>query len=302
MKRKITTIITCLSMSVLLCISVVFAGSPYAEGASKAKKIIMNQSFLNMKTGDTFKLKVKKVKPAKAGKAVKYRSAKKQIATVSPKGVVKAKSKGKTNIIVTSKKDKSLKTVVTVKVKLNKSEDEALTGSTPAPVQSDVPTPTVSPAPVVTEAPPTPTPVPDDGRVFKNTSEIYADIISEQFKTMLPQKNGDIIAIDLKDCKSLADDDGKLLADTLSSKYGETVIKTREELVEAGKITDDDTHKFVFNGGVLITIRENASDSKDITFDIQCTKTGLNAIFFKDCKIVQKDGGWRYELGVKGLS
>lgn len=302
MKRRITKIITCMSMSAVLFFTGVFISPPCAAGASKANKIVMNKKVLNMNTGETFKLKVKKMKPAKLGKAVNYRSAKKNIATVDKRGVVKAKNKGKTNIIVTSKKDKSVKLKITVNVKQGKEKENDKLNTPTATVHSDTPAPTVSPKPTETSTPPVQTPDVDESRVFNNIPEMYADIISEQFKIMLPQNGDNIIALDLKGCSSLLDADKKSLADIVSSNYCETVIKTKEELLEEGKIVEDDTHGFKFDGGVLITIKDNKSGSNDFTFDIACTKNGLNAVFFDGCKAFAKEGGWKYELGKKGLS
>ena len=98
----------CFSMSAVLLLSGVFMGSQYAAGAPKVKKIVMNKTVLNMKSGESFKLRVKNIKPVNLGKSVKYKSEKKKIATVNAKGVVKAKSIGTTEIIITSKKDKSV--------------------------------------------------------------------------------------------------------------------------------------------------------------------------------------------------
>lgn len=305
MKNNNAKRIICLTMSALLSFSGAFISSPYAQGASAAKKIIMNKKVLNMKPGDTFKLKVKKIKPAKLGDAVKYKSLKKQVASVNSRGVVKALKKGKADIMVVSKKNKSVKARVTVNVRKAVVNNNNISNTTSVPVQSNTPAPVVSPAPVMTPGPaPVTSPVPDgnDGAVFKNTSAIYEDIITGQFGSMLPGKEGSIIALDIKGCSSLTDSGAKSLTDTLSSKYCETVIKTKEELVGEGKIVDDDVNGFVFKDGVLITIIENSSDSNNITFDIICAKSGLNGVFFKECKAVFKDGGWKYTLGKKGLS
>ena len=312
----------CFSMSAVLLFSGVFMGSQYAAGAPKVKKIVMNKTVLNMKSGESFKLRVKNIKPVNLGKSVKYKSEKKKIATVNAKGVVKAKSIGTTEIIITSKKDKSVK--VKVKVKRDKNIDNKNFNTTPAPENlnaatsvkpteklsptasakpTEKPSPTASAKPTETPAPPVHTPDKDDGRVFNNIPEMYADIISEQFKNMIHEKNGDIIALDLKDCASLSDSDRQALMNIVSEKYGrETVIKTREELIEDGKIIDDSMSGSVFVGGVLITIKDNKAETPDFTFDINCFETGLKAMFFSECKAVQKDSGWKYELGKKGLS
>ena len=201
---------------------------------------------------------------------------------------------------------------VKVKVKRDKNIDNKNFNTTPAlenlnsatsAKPTEKPSPAASAKPTETPAPPVHTPDKDDGRVFNNIPEMYADIISEQFKNMIHEKNGDIIALDLKDCASLSDSDRQALMNIVSEKYGrETVIKTREELIEDGKIKDDSMSGSVFVGGVLITIKDNKAETPDFTFDINCFETGLKAIFFSECKAVQKDSGWKYELGKKGLS
>lgn len=300
MKKRIIKTVTCLSMSAVLVISGVFTNASDMSAASKAKKIIMNKSALTMKTGETFKLKVKKVNPANLGKAVSYSSSKKSVAVVSVKGVVKAKKAGKANITVTSKKNKAVKTTVTVKVK------KADTGNTiepdivNTPVPSGTPAPTVSPKPEETPAP-TNTPDADNSSKFNNIPEMYGDIISSKFSLGLSQYS--TIALDLKDCSILSDSDKQALVGMISEKYGkETVLKTKDELTEEGKIVQDSTYGFVFSDGALITIKEVKSESRELTFYIGYTHSGLNGIFFDGCTATQNDNLWTYKLGRKGIS
>ena len=272
MKRRITKTVTCMSMSAVLFFTGVFISPSCAAGASKANNIVMNKKVLNMNIGETFKLKVKKMKPGKLGKAVNVKEKEKEYDKLNTPAPVNSAKPTETPVPSAS------------------------------PKPTETPVPSASPEPIKTPNPPAETPGADEGRVFSNIPEMYADIISEQFKIMLPQNGDNIIALDLKDCSSLSDADRQSLADIVSSKYGETVIKTKEELLEEGKIVEDDTHGFKFDGGVLITIKDNKSGSNDFTFDIACTKNGLNAVFFDGCKAFAKEGGWKYELGKKGLS
>ena len=62
-----------------------------------------------MLVGQKYRLKVKKVKPNKATKKVKWKSSNKRIATVSNSGVVKAKRAGTVKITAISKKNKKAK-------------------------------------------------------------------------------------------------------------------------------------------------------------------------------------------------
>ena len=86
------------------------------QAAPKAKKIVMNKKSVKLEVGKTFKLKVKKVTPKKAGKAVSYKSNKPKIAKVSKKGKITAVAEGNAKVTVTSKKNKKAKTVVKVTV------------------------------------------------------------------------------------------------------------------------------------------------------------------------------------------
>lgn len=116
-----------------------------SQAAAKTKKIIMNKKKITLKVGKTFKLKVKKVKPAKASKAVTYKSNKKNIATVSKKGKITAKKVGTAKITVTSKKNKKAKT--TVKVTVKKAATKKVTPTTApsnSPAVSGTPAPTTA--------------------------------------------------------------------------------------------------------------------------------------------------------------
>lgn len=86
---------------------------------SKAKKISINKKSATLIKGKTLKLKLKNAKASK----VKWSSSKKKVATVSKKGKVKAKKKGKATI--TAKyKGKKYKCKITVK---NKAKKKSLT-------------------------------------------------------------------------------------------------------------------------------------------------------------------------------
>lgn len=301
MKKRIIKTVTCLSMSAIVAISGVFINSSDIVAASGAKKIIMNKSSLNMKTGDTFKLKVKKVKPANLGKAVSYNSSKKSVAAVSAKGVVTAKKAGKAGITVTSKKNKAVKTTVTVKVKNADAGNITEPDTVNTPVPSSTPAPTASPKPEVTPTPPANTPDADNSSKFNNISEVYGDIISSQFAVTLSQYS--TVALDLKECPGLSDSDKQALVSMISEKYGkETVLKTRDELTEEGKIVQDSTYGNVFSDGTLITIKEVKSESQELTFDISYIHSGLNGAGFKGCTATQNDSVWTYKLGAKFIS
>lgn len=135
MKRKLKKTV-CMSLVGVMTFTSIWGNDVTTQAASKPKKITMNKKKVTLEAGKTFKLKVKKVTPKKASKAVTYKSSKKKVATVSKKGVIKGKSAGTAKITVTSKKNKKVKAKVTVTVK----KKQAITPSTSsAPVINATP-------------------------------------------------------------------------------------------------------------------------------------------------------------------
>lgn len=106
MKRKLKTLGLVLLAFTLTTAVGVSVNTETASAAKKvnAKKLKLKKKKLSMKVGDKKTLKVT-VKPKKA--TLKWKSNKKKIATVSKKGVVKAKKKGTATITVTSGKKKA---------------------------------------------------------------------------------------------------------------------------------------------------------------------------------------------------
>lgn len=104
----------------LLCLTSVFAFGVNAEAAAR-----LNKKSISLAVGQTFKLKVKGTK-----KKIKWSSSNKKIASVSKKGVVKAKKKGKCVITakVGSKKYKCKVTVKAASVLKAASKKVTLTG------------------------------------------------------------------------------------------------------------------------------------------------------------------------------
>ncbi|MCI8307685.1 MAG: hypothetical protein HFH14_06510 [Lachnospiraceae bacterium] len=139
-----------LVLATALVVTGVYCGGTDAQAAKKPKKITMNKKNVNVTVGGKYTLKVKKVTPKKASKAVTYKTSNKKIATISKKGVIKGKKVGKATITVTAKANKKVKTKVKVTVK--KADTPVIT-TAPAPVVG-------TPTPVVTSAP-NPTNVPD---------------------------------------------------------------------------------------------------------------------------------------------
>ena len=104
---------SCLAFTMVV---VLVDGCPTVSAAAKPK---LSQKKLVLKVGQTKKLKVKKVK-----KKVKWSTNKKKIATVSKKGLVKARKPGKA-VITAKVSGKKLKCKVTVKAKSKKSSTNA---------------------------------------------------------------------------------------------------------------------------------------------------------------------------------
>lgn len=87
-----------------------------AKVSRKPKKIILNAKKKKLTVGSKFKLRVKKVKPSKAIKKVRWKSNNGQVASVSKSGVVKAKKVGVAKITAISKKNKRIKAICTITV------------------------------------------------------------------------------------------------------------------------------------------------------------------------------------------
>ena len=85
MRQKMKKAICMAAVGALAFVSVI-GDNVTSEAAAKTKKIVMNKTKVTLKVGKTFKLKVKKVKPAKASKKVTYKSKKKHIPIVRKNG------------------------------------------------------------------------------------------------------------------------------------------------------------------------------------------------------------------------
>ena len=92
------------------------AGASVDSRAAKPKTIKVSQKKATIEVGDKYKISYK-VNPKKAkNKKVTFTSSKKKVATVTSKGVVKAKKEGTTTITLRSKKNKKVKTKVKITV------------------------------------------------------------------------------------------------------------------------------------------------------------------------------------------
>ena len=151
-----------LAIGLIMCLTVLsIAPNADAKQTKKPKKIYLSVKTKKMLVGQKYKLKVKKVKPNKATKKVKWKSSNKHIATVSNSGVVKAKRAGTVKITAISKKNKKAKASCRIVVQPIKKRPTA----TKKPIVTKQPSVTEAPKastqPVPTNAPTiTPSPEP----------------------------------------------------------------------------------------------------------------------------------------------
>ena len=105
-----------MSLAIVVAYSVVPFTQSYAA-TKKPTKITLTTTSKTVDIKGKVTVSVKSVKPAKASKAVKWKSSNKKIATVNSKGVVTGKKKGKVKITATSKSNKKVKKTITITVK-----------------------------------------------------------------------------------------------------------------------------------------------------------------------------------------
>ena len=127
-KLRIATIISLMLLMSIYAVSDTQAGT---------KKIKLNKKTITLNVGEKKTIKVK----TKA--KVNWKSGDTKVATVSKKGVVKAKSEGSTKITASDKKNKKIKAVCRVKVKQANNVDNKNIDNTTTPTQE--PKETVAP-------------------------------------------------------------------------------------------------------------------------------------------------------------
>ncbi len=107
-------------LSMALVLGVAAAYVPEAQAAGKVKSITVGNipgKTLTLKKGKTMTLKTKvTVQGKKVSKQVTFKSSNPKVATVTAKGLVKAKKAGKANITIASKANKKKKVVIKVTV------------------------------------------------------------------------------------------------------------------------------------------------------------------------------------------
>lgn len=315
MKNRSRKTPICFLLLAAMVFSCVYGNYIRTNAASAKKKIVMNQSKIRLNPGSRFQLKVKKVTPAKTGKTVTFKSRNRKVATVSKRGLVTAKKTGTAKIDVVSKKNKSIKTTVTVTVQAKKKDESSAAPtetSTAIPGAAATATPTATPgatatatptAPAPTQTPPSqeqPTEAPDQTETFNDLQEVYSDIIAKEFSLMVSDGTVDWVALDLSECKDMSDSEKQSLAAFVSETYEkETVLKTSDELKKEGSIVTDSVYGFVVQGGVLITISESEKDASGVSFEIGCMANGLAGKSFANCTASIQNDKWVYKLDGK---
>lgn len=129
-------------LSLVIMTTFMFSSIDTFAAAKKPVKIKVTPRQATLTVGKQVRIKVKSVKPAKASKAVKYKSSNKKVAAVTQKGVVKARKKGNAVITVTSKKSKKVKAKVKITVKAKpKAKPPAKPNPAPTPQKPQTPAP-----------------------------------------------------------------------------------------------------------------------------------------------------------------
>ncbi|MDE6635012.1 MAG: glycosyl hydrolase 115 family protein, partial [Lachnospiraceae bacterium] len=145
MKKRLLKTIASSVMVMAMSLTVV-SGGQYADAAKKAS---LKTKSLEVVKGKTKKISIKNKKKKNT---YTFKTNKKKIATVSKKGVVKAKKAGKAKITIVSKKNKKVKAMVNITVNKKKTKKD----TTPKPEPTGNP-PTGNPP---TGNPPTASPEP----------------------------------------------------------------------------------------------------------------------------------------------
>lgn len=129
-----------IAISMAMVLTSVLTGNVTTGSAASAPKL--NFSKKTVTAGRKVTLKVKKKPAGSKILSTKWKSSNKKVATVTKKGVVKAKKAGKTKITATvrykkgkTKKTKKLSCTITVKAKKSTTKQEDQIVVTPAPGQ-----------------------------------------------------------------------------------------------------------------------------------------------------------------------
>lgn len=111
-KRKKMVTALAVALMMVLCTAI-----PVSAKSRTPKKLYLKTTTTVVDIGGKTKVSVKKTKPSKASRSVRWKSSNKKIAVVSSKGVVTGKKKGTVRITATSKRNRRIRKSITVKVK-----------------------------------------------------------------------------------------------------------------------------------------------------------------------------------------
>lgn len=111
-KRKKMVTALAVALMMVLCTAI-----PVSAKSRTPKKLYLKTTTTVVDIGGKTKVSVKKTKPSKASRSVRWKSSNKKIAVVSSKGVVTGKKKGTVRITATSKRSRRIRKSITVKVK-----------------------------------------------------------------------------------------------------------------------------------------------------------------------------------------
>lgn len=104
-----------ITMAAAMVVTLAFVNASAAS--VKPKKITLNTTSKTVDIKGKAAISVSKVTPKNASRSVKFKSANKKIATVSSKGIVTGKKKGKVTITATSRRNKKVKKSIRITVK-----------------------------------------------------------------------------------------------------------------------------------------------------------------------------------------
>ncbi|MCR5692330.1 MAG: family 43 glycosylhydrolase, partial [Eubacterium sp.] len=128
------------ALACLLALAVAVGTLISPEEAAAAKKVKLNKKKLTLRVGKKYKLKLKNNK-----KKVKWSSSKKKVATVTKKGLVKAKKKGTCKITAKVGKKKYVCKVTVKKKKTTKTTTTTTATATPKVTSAPAANPTATP-------------------------------------------------------------------------------------------------------------------------------------------------------------
>lgn len=309
MKKTVMGITVYCMMAVAVVCVCLWGDRVDVRAAARGKKIVMKQSKVVLAPGGKIQLKIKKAKPLKLIRALTYKSSRKAVATVDSRGVVRAKKAGRAKVTITAKKNRKIKTSVTVVVRAK----QKIAGKAGSAADRGQKLPAVSSTSAVASESPAPSPAPSSEpsgelqkeiRLFGSLPEMYLDVVERQFSLALCDGTVSRIVVDMSDCANLSDADKADLVGRISQKFGkETAQKSMDELKADGSMVEDAMYGFVFREGVYIKISEGAKDSQGFDFHIHCALNGLSASGYSRCRaFAGQDNAWHYTLDGRYLS